>query len=301
MPSTNYDRVDPLHLRMTTPRQYGGSTLASAMDYIGELSQTSHFKLSLYMADSDTSTGINKWLQECGVFGGGDNNNGLKYEFLCHRAIIPGAQFELSTEQGSFQGITETFARARQFPQLTLDFYVDTNYNIIRLFEEWMNYINPLYTDGGSLPGSPAGSLANNSSYDSSNYYRMRYPEDYKRKIAVTKFERNAGFQVKDQAGNQAALRSNQLTYVFMNAFPVQFISIPLSYEASDILKCSIVFNYDRYITNKHDASGTTGIPDYMNLSPTTKEAINKAPVALPGYNTVPPNNNTIFGNGAIG
>ena len=57
---------------------------------------------------------------------------------------LPGTQFDLATEKGGFQGVTETFARSRQFTQFAVSFYVDTDYHIIRVFEEWMNFINPL-------------------------------------------------------------------------------------------------------------------------------------------------------------
>ena len=40
----------------------------------------------------------------------------------------------------------------------------------------------------------PAGSLLRDDAQDTHNYFRMRYPEDYKKNIAVTKFERNAGY-----------------------------------------------------------------------------------------------------------
>jgi hypothetical protein len=43
-----------------------------------------------------------------------------------------------------------------------MTFYVDAEYGIIRLFEEWMNFINPLYSTRGRLvTGNPRGVWAN--------------------------------------------------------------------------------------------------------------------------------------------
>ena len=38
------------------------------------------------------------------------------------------------------------------------------------------------------------------------------------------------------------------MTYEFVDAFPLNIISIPVSYEQSDILKLSVSFAYTRYV-----------------------------------------------------
>ena len=173
-------------------------TIGGAMDYIGELSQSSQFKFNLYLngiGTGEPNEDLNSWLNSCGLFGGDSNDQTLKYELLCHQAQLPGTQFELATEKGGFQGLTETFARARQFTQFAVSFYVDTDYNVLRLFEEWMNFINPLTTqEGPTETGYPSGSLLRGSASDRNGFLRMRYPESYKKIIGITKFERNAGF-----------------------------------------------------------------------------------------------------------
>ena len=110
------------------------------------------------------------------------------------------AKFELSTEQGTYQGITETFVKAREFPQLTLDFYVDSQYQVIRMFEEWMNFINPYTTQGYADAGSTGGSTYSTPNLETNNYYRFRYPNTYKRSISVTKFERNYPLTTSDSS-----------------------------------------------------------------------------------------------------
>ena len=83
--------------------------------------------------------------------------------------------------------------------------------------------------------------------FDTNNYYRMRYPETYKRKIAITKFERN--IDVKE--GNVISTPA-MLTYEFLNAFPTNLTALPVSYEGSTITKTTVTFTYDRYVVLKH-------------------------------------------------
>lgn len=257
--SANF-RVDPIYLRMTQPRQTSDnrSSLPSVQDLFGQLSQTSQFKVSLFFngTGGGTSTGgngVNNHLRDCGLL---DNLDSMKYDFMCHSATLPGSNLGVTEETGSRQGLTEKFAVVRQFPDLTLEFYVDSEYGIIRVFEEWMHYINPLYngTSGVFYDGSRAGSTGRVSALETNNYYRMRYPEDYKRSIAVTKFERNiiVDNQNVDRSFSETP---SMLTYNFVNAFPTQLTALPVSYEGSTITKTSVTFAYDRYVVQKHTST----------------------------------------------
>ena len=84
------------------------------MDYLGEIAMSSQFKLNLFLSGTGTSENddLNSWLRQCGIFGDNANDQQLKYDLLCHQAQLPGTQFDLATEKGGFQGVTETFARA---------------------------------------------------------------------------------------------------------------------------------------------------------------------------------------------
>lgn len=268
--------VDPLHIKMTEGKTDTRSgTIGGAMDYVGEIAQSSQFKLNLYLSGqgTDGDNDLNKWLKECGLYGNNANDDRLKYDLLCHQAQLPGTQFDLATERGGFQGVTETFARHRQFTQFAVSFYIDTNYHIIRVFEEWMNFINPLHTSAGkSKQGSAAGSLFRSADQDRNNFFRMRYPNTYKKDISITKFERNAGFKLQNVYTKEQ--QSNHLTYNFVNAFPIQIGAVDMSYGASQLLKVDVVFNYDRYTTMKHNASNPA--PSPTNLAPETQEQLNQ-------------------------
>ena len=272
----NRYRVDPLHIRMTEGKSHPTQgNIGGVMSYLGDIAMSSQFKLNLFLSGNGTGSAdkdLNKWLRECGIFGDNANDQALKYDLLCHQAQLPGTQFDLATEKGGFQGVTETFARARQFTQFAVSFYVDSEYNVIRLFEEWMNFINPLHTTAGkTINGSPAGSLFRQEAQSGQAYLRMRYPETYKKNITITKFERNAGFHLGKNSIYPYEQQSRQLTYQFVNAFPIQIAAVNLNYGGSEIAKVDIVFNYDRYTTMKHDPGEQVALP--QNL---TQQSIDK-------------------------
>ena len=70
-------------------------------------------------------------------------------------------------------------------------------------------------------------------------YYRVRYPQDYQTNdLYITKFER-------DYENTGACLE-----YKFLKAFPLSIVTMPVSYEASQLLKCTVNFTYSRYLIN---------------------------------------------------
>ena len=85
---------------------------------------------------------------------------------LCSQASIPGSQLATTDIFGNFTGVQEKFAHSRLFTELSLDFYVDKDYKMIKFFEHWIDYVAT-----GSEKASPAV-RKDNLGY----FYRMRYP-----------------------------------------------------------------------------------------------------------------------------
>ena len=261
-------RIDPIYARMTLPRETNDarSAVPSVRDLFGELSVTSQFKVSLFLGDTyptaDSDTDINAWLVTCGVLGnqvlnGGQALNSLRYEFMCNETSLPGISMTLAEETGSRQGIVERFPVRRDFPEITMTFYVDAEYGIIRLFEEWLNFINPLYNTKGRLTrGNPRGGVGQMSD---NQFFRFRYPETYKRDVAITKFERDIHV---DNSTRGITRTPNMLTYKFINAFPTNLTALPVTYEGSTITKTTVTFNYDRYVILNHFGTGQNNYQD---------------------------------------
>ena len=68
----------------------------------------------------------------------------------------------------------------------------------------------------------------------------MKYPNDYiaGQGLKITKFERD---------------HLNPLTYEFIRSYPLSITSMPVSYDGSSLLKCSVSMTYVRYIIQNLD------------------------------------------------
>ena len=229
------------------------------------LSLTAEFKVTLglgYESGQTSENSLGSWLNACGVVNSSADLG--RYDFFASDVTLPGASFDMAESMGDRQGTIERFAQRRLYAPLTVTFYVDSDYNILRLFEEWMNYINPIHNESGRYKGSYQGPRGYE---DRNNYYKFRYPDKYRKRIIVTKFE-------KDFYGganmNETRIRSGDdlipgslLFYQFIDAFPSNIVAIPLSYQGTDVLKVQIEFQYLRYnvITNNNkDELYTTGL-----------------------------------------
>ena len=165
-------------------------------------------------------------------------NSGL----LCSSASIPGSALATSDIFGNFTGVQEKFAHTRIFSEISLEFYVDKDYKMIKFFEHWMDYISS---------GSEKRRITSFSKASPGYFYRMRYPRGdsgYKcDKTKIVKF--NIDYK-------------KEIEYTFIGMFPINLASTPVQYGNSDVLKVNCTFNYERYIagesTNLSIAKGTS-------------------------------------------
>jgi hypothetical protein len=246
-PGRGLPEIGPIYVKMTDGNS--SNNLPGARTIFGNLSLTSQFKVSLHLTDGGSD--LMDWLKNSGVINyskerSSRRTNPFLYDFYCAEAVIPGVQFDVTEEMGSRQGTIERFPTRRIFPEFTVTFYVDDQYNLLRLFEEWMNFINPLYDSGGILPEDPRGQ-GDSRGKDRANFFRFRYPNDYRRIISLTKFERN--FNSDDQNNIKF---SPQVTYRMIEAFPTNITAMPLTYEGSQIVKTTVTFQYIRYVMEKN-------------------------------------------------
>ena len=157
-----------------------------------------------------------------------------KIELMCSDASLPGsnlATFEINNDR---TGVTERHVHRRIFDErIDLTFYVDAGlYQPIKFFEEWIAYI----TNGRPTSNTRQQRAASEDDLMDPSYdYRMRYPKDYmaEQGLRITKFERD---------------HLNPLTYEFVNSFPLAISSMPVSYDASSLLKCTVSMSYIRYV-----------------------------------------------------
>jgi hypothetical protein len=155
---------------------------------------------------------------------------------MCSEATLPGSNLATFEINDNFHGVTERHAYRRIYDdRIDLTFYVNAdNYMPIRYFEIWMKYIA-----GESV--SPGGGML--GSKDPSYFYRVRYPKDYmcKQGLQVIKFERTGDTK------NERYI-SKPLIYEFINSYPISITSMPVSYDSSSLLKCTVSLSYIRYL-----------------------------------------------------
>ena len=91
---------------------------------------------------SKSEASLEDWLTSCGVL---EPNLGSKrFSILASEAILPGSNMTVVSEVGSRQGITEKFATQRAYNDIAITYYVPADYKTLRLFQEWINFMNPL-------------------------------------------------------------------------------------------------------------------------------------------------------------
>jgi len=178
-----------------------------------------------------------------------------KIELLCSDTNLPGSSLATHDVTNDYPGVTEKFAYRRIYDE-TVDFtfYVDSEYKVVEYIDTWMNYV----TGQGST-------FANADYVDRTKYYRMNYSNLYKTDgLYITKFEKD---------------NRNSMTYQFIGAFPVNIVSMPVSYEASSILKCTVSFSYIRYIRKRSNVPYTSFSQNSNSpANPDVPAPINAAP-----------------------
>lgn len=191
----------------------------------------------------------------------------------CSEASLPGSSFMTNEIIDDHTGVTERHAYRRTYDdRIDFTFYIDHgrrdgNYNVLWFFEKWMQYIANEEDEGG----------LNSRQF----HYRVRYPEDYQTDtLFINKFERD--------------FEGQYLQYKFMQAYPISINSMPVSYDSSQLLKCTVSFTYSRYLTKRSNniprqepaAASATGIPSQQTSIRTTPKSKTKQ-LALQGEQRV--------------
>ena len=265
--------------------------------------------LAMGTSNSDgAEESLENWLASCGVT---DSPSGMRrFSLLATEAILPGTAMSTLEEKGSRQGITERFATQRGYNDIAITYYIPSDYTSLRLFQEWINFMNPLYYRAGVGGGDDVRLTSGYTSgypnaTDSNSFHRFRYPNEYKKSLTITKFERNVG-QTQSQLNNyQTAPKEEQandnpfvrvfsdedrfamnkkygmfdpeaISYKFINAFPTAVQDVALTYQNSTVLQVTVEFAYDRYIivTNQGDIGTDRSKPNSPNAESNQGEVI---------------------------
>jgi hypothetical protein len=193
--------------------------------------QTSHFECWF-----NPPPEVRDWIVQRVNAGVGKQYDAEFISLSCSEASLPGSSLATHEINNDFSGVTERHAYRRLYDdRADFTFYVDHDYSIITFFENWISYIvNEQFAQG----------------LESNQYtYRVNYPNLYRTTIYLNKFERDYNL-------------GKYLRYRFLQAYPLSITSMPVSYDNSQLLKCTVSFSYTRYAVsneyNKNFDSDTT-------------------------------------------
>ena len=185
---------------------------------------------------------------------------------LCSEATLPGSSLNTHEVTNDYHGVTEKMAYRRMYDETVgLTFYVDRNYKVIELLEGWMDYISGV--DNKKTYEGPYAS------------YRMSYPNTYKNNIYLTKFEKDQFTRdFSNTRGDSKTTSRSLIEYTFVQAWPLSLTAIPVSYEESSVLKCSVSFNFIRYVQQRRQT--LFSISDLFEGEVNRDMIVNTAPAA---------------------
>ena len=200
----------------TTIKPYN---LSVAKNLIGPLAQTNHFQVTFSSLRPSVESYLRDYLKVDDI----RNFLSRRAGILCDSASLPTTAYATAEVRDNFMGVPQQFAHTRIYTDLDFSFYVDEDYNLLKIFEGWMEYISS---------GANTSTLQDDRAY----FRRMRYPDSYKcDTMYINKFEKNF---------------KKTLRYRFVNVFPKSMSAIPVAYGPGDLLKVSVSLYFDRYIVN---------------------------------------------------
>jgi len=204
----------------------GPRTIDNLLKKIGNAAFTSHYECQFSLPSNNDAKKYFNQRGAAGFIGSKvDNANAEIVRLSCAEASLPGSSLATIEINNDYSGVTEKHAYRRLYDnEASFTFYVDKEYKIIDFFENWIAWIS----GENSIEGQK----------DRVYNYRFNFPDSYKSdSLFITKFER-------DYTGRR-------LSYQFINAFPISINSMPVSYESSQLLKCTVSFTYSRYVISR--------------------------------------------------
>ena len=208
------------------PRRQSMSALKSK---ILQPSLTSHYEVYI-----QAPTEVNSYITLTNA-GPGLSIDGTKLEdrlsVPCTEASLPGSRVATHELKDDYTGVTQKHAHRRLYDDsANFTFYVDAEeYYVIRYFEGWLSWI---HQENQSGPDRQV--------FKQNFNHRMAFPRSYYAdELSITKFERDYNIE------------SGKLTYQFRDAFPIGLSAMPMSYDSSQLMKCTVEFQFSRYIVDR--------------------------------------------------
>ena len=178
--------------------------------------------------------------------------DGELLELSSQEASLPGSSIATLEQTNDYAGVTERHGYRRMYDE-TIDFTflvtVNSGYKQIRFFDYWMKFICGEIDKNGRVQNLDKENIVMRARYpDGDGKAKTGNNSGYRTKLNIVKYERDMGWTHPKRESKS----SNLLEYHFVDAYPKQISSSPLSYEGSSLLKTTVSMTYTRYFVTEN-------------------------------------------------
>jgi hypothetical protein len=209
------------------------------------------YDVTIDFSSTQSGRDLEKHITSTAIFEN-DQPPGSYLSLFCSEALLPGSQLQTSKVDGLRQGLSQSYALYRRYPDINLTWYSQRDYFTNDVFNAWMEFISPPDF------GGPEGNLETKLKQDNPGR-RMRYPDSYKCNLEITSF-------------NRALANPSYITYFIRKAFPTNIIAAPLAYGKAELIKTTVSFAYETYYIDRQGAdAGATKNTDGSVSAPSPR------------------------------
>ena len=187
-----------------------------------------------------------KWRKELAGFNTNDlngdragNSSAAWISLMADEVTLPGLQAATGQQNGLYTGSGQyNYAHTRMYNDLTISWICDANMTPVKFLNSWMDTIFVEYDEqGNEIKKILQDSSTSVKSRNRNRAVRLNYPDEYTLQISILKAEKNT----ISETGR------GSIRYVLEGAYPYSVDSIPLSMGASQLVKVTANFYYEKW------------------------------------------------------
>jgi len=166
------------------------------------------------------------------------SQSGEDVELMCSDVQLPGSDLITHDVTNDYAGVDEKLAYRRSYTNVAFTFMVNRRYDVIEMFDGWIDYISGMSEDQTQFANRYAS-------------YRVAYPNDYRSDgVYITKFEKDVGSDNASSYTDRMAIEYN-----FIGAYPISINPTAVGYGNKDVLKYTVNMNFIRYVRRRYQTS----------------------------------------------
>lgn len=187
-----------------------------------------------------------KWKNDLGSFAESElrgdsvgNTTAAWISLMADEVTLPGMQAATGQQNGVYTGSGQyNYAHTRMYNDLTISWVCDANMTPLKFLNSWMDTIFVEYDEKNTEIKKTVQTGAYDVRSRSRNRaVRLNYPDEYTLQISILKAEKDS----RSETGRPS------IRYVIEGAYPYAIDSVPLSMGASQLVKVSANFYYEKW------------------------------------------------------